>query len=86
MVDREDFDEFVENLKQQRDELRVKMHLAAADAKDEWDKLEQKWGHFEAKARQVGGQAADASKDIWQATKDLGGEIKEGYDRIRKTL
>ncbi len=86
MVDREDFDEFVENLKQQRDELRVKMHLAAADVKDEWENLEGKWSHFEAKAKQVGGEAAEASKEVWDAAKDLGGEIKEGYDRIRKTL
>ena len=86
MVDREDFNEFVENLKQQRDELRVKMNLAAADAKDEWEKLEKQWGHFEAKAKQVGGETAGASKDVWDAVKDLGSEIKDGYDRIRKTL
>ncbi|MCG6975407.1 MAG: hypothetical protein LJE56_03240 [Acidiferrobacterales bacterium] len=86
MVDREDFNEFVENLKTQRDELRVKMHLAAADAKDQWEQLEGKWGHFEAKAKQVGEQAGEASKDVWAAAKDLGTEIKEGYDRIRKTL
>ena len=86
MVDKEDFNEFVENLKTQRDELRVKMHLAAADAKDQWDELEGKWEHFEAKAKQVSGQAAEASKDIWAAAKDLGAEIKEGYERIRKTL
>ena len=86
MVDKEDFTEFVENLKTQRDELKVRMHLAAADAKDEWDKLEGKWDQFEAKAKQVGGQASDVSKDVWAAAKDLGAEIKEGYERIRKTL
>jgi predicted nucleic acid-binding Zn-ribbon protein len=86
MVDKEDFNEFVENLKQQRDELRVKMHLAAADAKDQWDELEGKWEHFEAKARQAGEQAAEASKGIWDAARELGAEIKDGYDRIRKTL
>jgi uncharacterized protein YjbJ (UPF0337 family) len=86
MVDKEDFTEFVENLKTQRDELKVRMHLAAADAKDEWDKLEGKWNHFEAKAKQVGDQASDVSKDVWAAAKDLGAEIKEGYERIRKTL
>jgi hypothetical protein len=86
MVDKEDFNEFLENLKTQRDELKLKMHLAAADAKDEWNELEGKWEHFEAKARQAGEQAADASKDVWDAAKTLGAEIKQGYDRIRKTL
>lgn len=86
MVDRDDINEVFENLKKQRDELRVKMHLAAADAKDEWEVLEKKWGNFEGKAKQVGGEAKEASKDIWDATKLLGNEIKEGYDRIRKQL
>lgn len=86
MVDRDDINEVFENLKKQRDELRVKVHLAAADAKDEWEVLEKKWSHYEGKAKQVGGEAKDASKDIWDATKLLGKEIKEGYDKIRKQL
>jgi hypothetical protein len=86
MVDKDDIKEVFDNLKQQRDELKVKMHLAAADAKDEWEVLEKKWGHFEGKAKQVGGEAKEASKDIWDATKALGAEIREGYDRIRNKL
>lgn len=86
MVDKDDVKEVFDNLKQQRDELKVKMHLAAADAKDEWEVLEKKWGHFEGKAKLVGGEAKDASKDIWDATKALGAEIREGYDRIRNKL
>jgi len=84
MVDKDDMKEMVENLKTQRDELKVKMHLAATEAKDEWEVLEKKWGSFESKSKQVGGEAAEASKDIWEATKALGAEIREGYARIRK--
>ncbi|MFV1996377.1 MAG: hypothetical protein ACC641_00060 [Acidiferrobacterales bacterium] len=86
MVDKDDIKEILDNLKQQRDELRVKMHLAAADAKDEWDLLEKKWDRFEGKAKQVGDEAKEASRDIWDATKALGAEIREGYERIRKQL
>jgi len=86
MVDKDDISEIFENLKQQRDELRLQMHLAAAEAKDEWQVLEKKWGSFEGKAKQVSGEAKEVSKDIWLATKALGNEIKEGYDRIRKQL
>ena len=32
-----------EPLKQQRDELRVRLHLGKADAKDEWARLETQW-------------------------------------------
>ena len=86
MVDKEDITEVFENLKQQRDEIRVKIHLAAADAKDEWEELEKKWDRFEGRAKQVGGEAKEASKGVWAAAKALGAEIGEGYDRIRKQL
>lgn len=86
MVDKNDINEVFENLKQQRDEIRVKMHLAAADAKDEWEALEKKWGRFESRAKQVGGEAKEASRGVWAAAKALGSEISEGYDRIRKQL
>ena len=32
-----------EHLKQQRDELRVRLYLAKAEAKDEWARLEKQW-------------------------------------------
>ena len=38
-----------EDLRQARDELRVQMHLAKADARDEWEKLEPKWDEFQEK-------------------------------------
>jgi hypothetical protein len=33
-------------LKQQRDELRVRMHLAKAEVRDEWDKLERRFARL----------------------------------------
>ena len=32
-----------ERLKQQRDELRVRLYLGKADARDEWARLETQW-------------------------------------------
>ena len=82
----DDVKKLVETLKQQRDELKVKLHLAKAEAGDEWEKAEKKWEQLKAKTRVLGTEAGDASKDIGAAAKQLAKEIKHGYDRIRNLL
>ncbi|MFW2403737.1 MAG: hypothetical protein ACN4GT_03145 [Gammaproteobacteria bacterium] len=75
-----------EDLRQARDELRVQMHLAKADARDEWEKLEAKWEDFEKKLDKAGDVAEDAAEDVGKALSALGEEIKSGYERIRKEM
>ena len=38
-----DLDQMVQKVRQQRDELKVKIHLAKAEAEDEWATAEKKW-------------------------------------------
>ncbi len=81
---KEEIEELTADLKQRRDELRVQLHLAGAEAKDAWDEVEKKWNKFEAKSGQLRHEAKDAGGDIAEAAKLLGAEIKEGYERLRK--
>ncbi len=85
-----DFEDRLKALKaeliQTRDELRVQMHLARADARDEWDELEGKWAEFERKMDKVEEAAEDAAKEIGSALSTLGAEIREGYQRIRDAI
>ena len=82
----EEVKKMMDALKRQRDELKLKIHLAKADAADEWDKAEEKWGHLKAKAHSVREEAEGSSKDVTAAAKLLVDEIKRGYERIRKAL
>ena len=74
------------DLRQTRDELRVQMHLAKADARDEWDKLEGKWEEFQRTMDKVEDAAEDAADDVGDAMSSLGEEIKEGYKKIRDAI
>ena len=76
----------METLKQQCDELKLTLHLAKAEAGDEWEKAEEKWGQLKAKTCVLGTEAGDVSKDIGAAAKQLAKEIKHGCDRICKLL
>ena len=83
-----DFDDLIEELKQKRDERRVQINLATREAKDEWDELEVKMEEFTAKARDFAdnAQLKETGEGVGEALGQLGGEIKKGYERLRKAI
>lgn len=76
----------LEDLEREADELRVRMTLARAEARDEWNKLEAKLDELRAKAKVAGREADDAMDDIGDKAKELWKEIKEGFGRVRRSL
>ena len=78
--------EFVDQLATERDELRVQIHLAKSELKEEWEETEKKWEYFRGRADKVKDEAAEASKDTIEALKLLGEELQRGYKRIRKSM
>ena len=83
-----DFDDVIEDLKQKRDELRLQMHLASKEIKDEWNELEEKMEDFSGNAKQFSNDAKlkETVAGIGDALGELGGELKRGYERIRDAL
>lgn len=76
-----DFDRLVEDLKKARDEIKLKLHLASMDAKDEWEDLEQKWDEFSTRA-----DMNRSAEGVGDALDQLGGELKQAYLRFRNAL
>ena len=76
--------EMLEDLKRERDELRVKISLAKLEASSEWREVERKIDKLEAKAREVGGATVEASKDVGAAARLLGEEIRKGLRSVAK--
>lgn len=75
-----------EDLKQVRDELRVKAHLAKADMKDAWDDLEAKWPRVESSLKRFEDQASKALDEFGSATRSLFRELRDGYQKMKKDL
>ncbi|MDH3914870.1 MAG: hypothetical protein OEU49_00250 [Chromatiales bacterium] len=82
----EKIEHVLDRLRTERDELRVRAHLARAEAREEWDKLEHKWGDLESRAAAAGKEAKEASGDVRSAFDTLAAEIAEAYRRIRRQL
>jgi uncharacterized protein YjbJ (UPF0337 family) len=84
--DRRSLDELRDELKQMRDEIALQIHLASADARDEFSQLEKKWEHFKGRLEVVGKATGDAAEDVGDALDLLGGELKKGFQKIRALL
>lgn len=76
----------LDELKQLRDELRLKVHLGKAEAKEEWEALEKKWDQLKPQLDTVQDEASKASKNVLAALELGVEELREGYRRIRDRL
>lgn len=76
-----DIDEILNDLKQRRDQLRVRMHLASRELQDEWDELETKMTDFSRRAR-----LKETGDEVGKALSSLGKELKSGYQRIHRAI
>ncbi len=79
-------DEEVDRLRQTRDELKVQVHLGAADAKDAWSQLEHAWQKLQSRVKRIGDVTQESAEDVEDATKLLLDELREGYQRIKDAL
>lgn len=69
-----------QDIRRMADEIRVKIHLAAMEAKDAWYKLEPKLHEFEQKAEAAKGRLVDGLDKIGEELKEQMGRLLE---RIR---
>ena len=81
-----DLKNLIDDLKQQRDEINVQLHLAKAEVRDEWDKLEPKLEEVKGKISTVSEVAGQTAESVTAAAGLIADEIKQGYDRIKKAL
>jgi len=86
MSTKQNFNDMVEKLREQRDEINVKIHLANMEVRDEWEELEQMWGQLVDKTKRVGKEVEPAAEGVHAAISLLGEEIKEGYRKVKRAL
>ena len=76
----------LEHFKQQRDELQVQLHLAKAEAKDEWNRLESQWDDIKPKLEAARDEAGKTAESVGAALGLAIDELKKGYERFRSRL
>lgn len=73
-------------IRQSRDELKLKAHLFKAETKDAWEKVEQKWHKLEGELGPSRKAAHESWQNISEANKLLVEEIKDGIKKIKDSM
>jgi hypothetical protein len=73
-------------LKQERDELRLQIHLASKDAKDEYERLAGKVDELTEQYEPVKNAVEETSENVVSALGLAAGELKTGLQRIRGSI
>lgn len=82
----DDLKSISDTIKQQRDELNLQLHLAKEDIKDDLEDLDVKWRQLVDKMSVISQEAENAGRDILESAKELGNQIKEGYERVKAKM
>lgn len=78
--------ELMTGLKQQRDDLAVRIHLAGTEAKGEWSKVEDKFNQLCADYEPVKDATKESAQDLVASLALVASEVKSSFDRIRASL
>ena len=81
-----EFDDLLETLKSERDELKLKLHLASMEAKEEFEEADKNWDQLKIKAAEIADDSKETSEEFIAKAKIVGEELKEAYNRISKRL
>lgn len=79
-------EEIIKKLKQERDELKVKMHLASMDAKDDYDRISGKVDQLTDQYEPVKDAVEETAENVFSALGLVADELKEGFQRVRKSI
>ena len=69
-----------------RDELKLQLHLAQADARTHWEELEKKWILLQSRLTTIKVARDQSAQDVSLALKQLIAELNEGYQRLSQAF
>ena len=78
--------EELDKLRATRDELRLKIHLGTAEARDRFEKLEKSWHRVEGHVKTLHAATEPDRKRITDAARTLAHEIADGYRHLKTLL
>lgn len=74
-----DYEDWIAAMRQKRDEMKLKLHLASKDAEDEWDGMVNEWDKFLTTA-----QFDKSADEVGEAARELGVRMKAAFERMKK--
>ena len=78
--------ELIRGLKHERDEIKLQLHLAKKELQEDWEQLDERLAQLDARYQPVKNATAESVEDVWDSLKFVGMEIRDGFQRIRKSM
>jgi predicted nucleic acid-binding Zn-ribbon protein len=69
-----------------RDEIDLQAHLGKLEAQQHWNELEKRWDHAEGKLKLLRDTGREITEDIAEATQTVLDEIRNGYEKLKRSL
>ena len=85
-MNKDAFTESMRKLEQRREELRLQMHLARAELKEEWEATEKRMQVLQQKLAGATEKARTSSREVAGDLRIIAEEIGSSYERIRNRL
>ena len=85
-TDKSALEDVISKLKQERDELKLQMHLASMDAKDEYDRISDKVDELSNQYDPVRDAVEETAGNVFSALGLAADELKIGFNRVRKAI
>ncbi len=82
----EELAQISEQLKQERDEIKLKVHLASMEAKDEWEQAETTWAGLKDNLDDIVDETKETTEELLASAKVVADELGQTYERIKKRL
>lgn len=86
MSDKNVLQELIDGLKQTRDELKLQMHLAEMEARDEYDRLSGNFDELTSQFQPLKDAVGDTADNVIAALTLAAEEMKSGFLRVAKSL
>ena len=83
---KEQFEQLLEKLTAERDEINLQLHLASMEVKDEFSASEGVWEQVKQKASEIADDSVETTDEFIVAAKVIGEELGEAYQRITKRI
>ena len=81
-----ELNKFADGLEQLRDEIKVQLHLASLESKQEWEQAEKQRDHFLAKLNEITKETSGSKEGLVEKAEMIGEELKSAYQRIKDKL
>ena len=86
MSEKSALDDVISTLKQERDELKLQMHLASMDAKDDYDRISDKVDQLSDHYEPIKDAVEESADNVITALGMVADELKVGFQRVRKAI